>query len=222
MSKKNIPVIILTLVFILSSISLFAKDKKDSNLFKLENKKDKTGLIFNTNDLLLDIESYQGGLGIKRYLKEDTAIRGLLDFNYSKANNSFLINVGASLEHHLSSGRITPYIGGFLNLEFIYYKDEIDADNWTKVSSFPISIGPMFGAELFIFDFLSVFAEYNLAISYTITTTKTSVAGNTSKSSDSSFGVDLSIGNDSKLGIVLYFGDIKLKNELKKIKKKKK
>ena len=53
--------------------------------------------------------------------------------------------------------------------------------------------------EVFLFDFLSVFAEYSLAADFTLTTNL--------QTAQTTFDylVDTRMGNDSKLGIVLYF-----------------
>jgi hypothetical protein len=170
----------------------------------------KNGIIFNVDNIGLNLESYQLGIGYKRYFNNNFAIRGLLDFGYSNNSKSWLFTLGATAEYHFLIGRISPYSGGFLNLGVIQAKTEIDNNNWTKVTSIPLSFGPLFGIEIFIFDFFAIFAEYSLNCEYTIITTKEKRASVESKKTDSQFDINTGIGNNSKIGIILYFDDIGL------------
>jgi hypothetical protein len=60
------------------------------------------------------------------------------------------------------------------------------------------------GVELFIFDFLSVFAEYNLAISLAMNIERVSSAGSISATGEFAYNMDLGMGNNAKIGIVVY------------------
>ena len=68
------------------------------------------GIIFNTNDLTLGLQSYQGGLGAKIGWGS-LYLRGLFDFTVNGSSQSFAIDGGAALEYHLIPGPISPYIG---------------------------------------------------------------------------------------------------------------
>ncbi|NOY09119.1 MAG: hypothetical protein GXP33_09790 [Spirochaetes bacterium] len=181
-----------------------------SNLFAEEGKKHPWGLIFNTNDLLLDIKSYQAGVGVKIFLGNSTAARFLGDIFYATNANSFSATFGATFEKHFKQGRVSPYWGGFLDAGFISQKSEIiNPDNWTRNISYPISSGGVFGVEFFILDFLSVFAEYNLSFTGTITSSTISVDGEeTSTNPELTYSIDSGIGNNSSLGIVIYMDDV--------------
>ena len=179
-------------------------EKTKDGWFSIENPY-KTGIIFNVSSILLDVESYQGGIGIKRYFKDPWAYRLAFDFGYSNSSNSWLVSIGNTFEYHITTGRISPYIGVYFDIGYATYKDETDADNWTKVTSIPISTGPVLGVEIEVFNVLSLFAEYSIAFDFTHTTTTESVAGFETKDSATHYGVNTGLGNDSKIGIIIYF-----------------
>ena len=66
-------------------------------------------------------------------------------------------------------------------------------------SAVNFSLGALAGVEVFIFDFLSVFAEYTLAANFINTTDL--------QTSQSTFDylINTSMGNNAQLGIVIYF-----------------
>jgi hypothetical protein len=172
------------------------------------------GLIFNT-DNLLDLESYQGGIGVKIRTGENSALRGLLDVYYSNSSNTFSTALGVAYERHFKPGKFSPYWGGMIQAGYTTLTSKIDADNWTKNDSIPISGGILFGAEVFVFENISIFAEYGACLTGIIKSTTVSVTG-TVTSGDPSFDLnfDTGLGNDAKLGIILY-----LNNPPKKAKK---
>ncbi|MFW6139180.1 MAG: hypothetical protein ACOC7U_08405 [Spirochaetota bacterium] len=204
--------IVMAILFLVGMVigtqaSAEGKNNKEPGIFSRKNPH-KTGLIFNVNDILLDVDSYQGGVGLKRYWKEKMAYRAMFDFGYSKSSSSWLVSAGGTVEHHFIPGQISPYIGGFLDAAFTWYKDETDADNWTKVASIPISAGPVLGLEVAVFNVLSLFAEYSITLDFTYTITKQSVAGSESKDTSTDFGVSTGMGNDAKIGVVVYFNRV--------------
>ena len=221
MKKKLFVMILIFIIGFIYNMSAFAQEKrKKTKIFSIEDKNN-TGLIFNVNDIRMDIESYQGGVGIKHFYKDKTAYRGSLDFSYSDSSSTWVFNLGNSIERHLIEGRVSPYIGVLLDVGFIRYKTETDADNWTKSTAIPLSAGPIFGVEVTIFNYLSLFAEYSMTVSYTRNITQQSVAGVVTKDSDGDFSTEIGIGNESKIGIVLYFYNIKRKDK-EKVKDKRK
>ncbi len=131
--KKYCVIIIVLLGILIYSTNIFAEEKsKIQKIFSIEDTKN-TGLIFNVNDVLLDIESYQGGLGVKHFYNDKIAYRGSLDFSYADSSNTLILNLGNSIEYHSVKGRVSPYIGGLLDAGLIRYKTEIDPDNWKKL-----------------------------------------------------------------------------------------
>lgn len=204
MGKKCIFVLPL-ISFILTWPGAYAQEtEKEPGLLSTENPY-KTGVVFNVDDILLDLESYQGGIGFKRYVGDQWAVRGLFDAGASTSSNSWLLTLGGALEYHFSTGRLTPYAGGFLDLGMVHYKEEFPGDEYRTVNSFPVTFGPLFGVEIALFDFLSVFAEYGVQFDLTTTTTKERVGGVETKETDTDFSVETGIANSSKIGIVIYF-----------------
>jgi len=208
--KRSIAVIVILVFLGVPSAWVFCQDtaQKEKNEDALKKNDKKTGIIFNVTDILLDLESYQGGVGIKRYSTDSLAYRVSFDFNYTDKSSSWLLVLGNTLEYHFIRGRVSPYFGGFLDIGYATYKDESDSNNWTKVSSIPLSIGPIFGVEVNIFEFLALFAEYSVSFDYTTTKTTTSDAGSESVQKESGFSIGTGMGNESKIGVVIYFNRI--------------
>jgi len=148
------------------------------------------GLIFNTSDLLLGLESYQAGLGAKIGWG-NLCLRGLFDFTINGSSKSFALNVGTAGEYHLIPGPISPYVGVSAGGGYMTQSKVI------SVLSF--SLGALAGVEVFILDFLSVFAEYALVADFTNTKDL--------PSSQNTFDylINTRMGNNAKLGIVIYF-----------------
>ena len=162
------------------------------------------GVIFNTDDLLLDFESYQGGMGLK-IADDKNAYRLLVDAFYSTASESIALTLGAAYERHFVQGRISPYVGGHLTAGYASTTTEASPDVWSKTTSFPMAIGGVFGVEVFLVRFLSLFAEYNLSVSLDYVETEDSNLGVTSSESTFDWTLDIGSGNQSKIGIVFYF-----------------
>ncbi len=147
------------------------------------------GLIFNTSDLLLSLESYQGGIGMK-FTWGNISLRGTFDLLYNGSADAFAINGGIALEYHLLKGPISPYIGGLVSGGYMTEKD--------VSTSIPVSAGLIAGAEVFIFDFLSFFAEYCIAADLTWKTDQVT------DEDTFDYLIDTRMGNNAKLGIVIY------------------
>ena len=161
------------------------------------------GIIFNTGSLLLNIESYQGGVGVK-IPGETVAVRLGGDIFAANSFDTISFGIGAAIERHFRPGKASPYYGGFANLGFTSQKNETDADNWVQSSTLSASAGGLLGAEYFLLDNLSVFAEYALAADIGYVVTKTSSDGTVGETSDFSITFDTRIGNNSKIGVVIY------------------
>jgi len=162
------------------------------------------GILFNTNDLLLDLEGFQGGVGVKVNLN-DWMVRGTADLVLSNQLDPLLLSLGAVLEHHLWPGPISVYWGPAAELGFItILLSKTDDDNWTRTSSVPLSLGCVFGIELFLFEALSVFVEYQAALELGISRTRVSTAGSVSSTAEFNYNVDVGMGNNAMFGIVFY------------------
>lgn len=167
------------------------------------------GVIFNTSNIFLDIESYQMGFGSKVLLNNDVALRFLFDGFYSSSTDTFSIGLGTAVEKHFNKRRVSPYWGGFINVKFRRLLNETNSDNWDKTISFPISAGAILGVEFFIVENVSLFAEYNLVFEGSIDSTSKSEGGIVTKNDPQfSYQINTGVGNDAKLGIVIYLDDV--------------
>lgn len=148
------------------------------------------GLIFNANDLLLGLENYQAGLGVKIGWGK-LCLRGLFDFTVNSSAEAFGVDLGVAAEYHLIPGPISPYVGASVSGGYM------TQSNVTSALSF--SLGAIAGVEVFIADFLSVFAEYGLVADFTSTTDL--------QTDENTFDylINTGMGNNAKLGIVIYF-----------------
>jgi hypothetical protein len=147
------------------------------------------GIIFNAKDLLLGLESYQAGLGAKIGWG-NLCLRGLFDFTLNGSAETLGVNVGMTAEYHLIPGPISPYLGASAGGGYM--------KQGGIASAVSFSLGALAGVEVFVADFLSVFAEYALAADFTYTTDL--------QSSQSTFDylVSTRMGNNARLGIVIY------------------
>ena len=148
------------------------------------------GVIFNTKDLLFGLESYQAGLGAKIGLG-NLCFRGLFDFTVNGSANSLALNLGAAVEYHLIPGPISPYVGASIGGGYMTQNKLTSAVNF--------SFGALGGVEVFILDFLSVFAEYAITADL-INTTDLQTEQTTFD-----YLISTKMGNNAKLGIVIYF-----------------
>ncbi len=156
------------------------------------------GIVFSASDLFFDLQDYQGGIGVKVGWGK-FSLRGLVDFNASYASRAMGAGLGVTAEYHFLSGPISPYVGGLVGASYLSQSDV------TSVVNF--SFGGVAGVEVFIADFLSIFAEYAL----------TALVSNTYDvaSSQNTFDtvVNTAMGNNAKLGVVIYFMRSEAKNK---------
>ena len=181
------------LIALVGAIAANAQTKAPSPVQKLDLAQGSydLGLIFNTSSILLDLESYQAGLGLK-IGRDKVSFRGLFDLVLNGASDSFSLNAGAAIQYYLLPGSsIAPYIGGSAGGAYMRQADVI--------SMVVLSVGALAGVEVFLLDYLSVFAEYAITADFTISTDL--------PSSQTTFDylVDTGMGNKSKIGIVIYF-----------------
>ena len=182
MTKKMV-LSLLVGFFLLACLPLGAQEEKKVQQALVTHK---VGLIFNIGSPLITVgdyaDNFQGGLGLKLWLKEKLALRGLLDLAY--LNNSdtdtsdFTFGLGAGLEYHFLPRKVSPYIG-------LLGGTRIRTGTQNDVA---IYAGGLLGAELFLLDYLSFYAEYSLMVTI----------------DEPNFSIDLGIGNGSQVGVIIY------------------
>ena len=102
------------------------------------------GFIFNTSNLLLDIDAYQGGFGAKfRY--PDSALRTLATLGYASTNSNLEIGAGITYEKPFFTGRVVPYWGLLANVLFDGERVEVDEENYTQTRVVTGSAGAVLG-----------------------------------------------------------------------------
>ena len=207
MSEKYRIIAIVAIFVLLPVIGLFAQDAGEQ-----EKKPMNAGLIFNLNESLFGFESYQGGLGLKLG-RNNVDVRLLVDLFYSNSINSFSGDFGLGLEYHLKKASISPYLGFSAGLGYSSQKEEVDED-YTLIKNVAVYGTPLFGVEIFLLDFLSVFVEYGMKFEHNKTTTEQKTADETTSEEIKSLVIDSGLGNNAKIGIVVYFSRVDRGNAL--------
>ncbi len=182
--------------------------------------------VFSAGSILLDVESYQGGIGAKARW-DSFAVRAMLDFVLDRDGTnpeSTGIGAGGTFEWHFlqaidepgttvsfepgeaRQGVVTPYVGGFLRYGFAADRAVGNDDNWSEQARHEIELGPVAGVEFFALPTVSFFAEYELGFSYVAPFDRTSVDGTVETvTGDAGWVLDLGIGNSGMLGVCVYF-----------------
>ncbi|MBN1835412.1 MAG: hypothetical protein JW820_06140 [Spirochaetales bacterium] len=164
---------------------------------------DSLGLIFNTTDILFEMESFRGGIGAELGLQR-FAIRGWLDLEFQTQFNPFSFTLGGAFKKRILPGRVSPYGGGYLEIGFAHLRTGSDPSYWYRTNALVMTLGGMLGVEVFVFDFLSLFAEYALPFEIKYTHTAESIAGSETVTNDWDYGMDIGLGNSARIGIVVY------------------
>ena len=141
------------------------------------------GLIVNLVDPFTLAEAgdgVQAGLGMKLWLGDRSALRGLLalGLQYDGAALDMGLGVSAAYEHHLSTGAISPYVGGIVGTGL----------QLGTVQNLTLYVGGLLGAEVQVIDRVALFVEYELLF----------------RMDEPDFFIDLGIGNNAQLGIIIY------------------
>ena len=141
------------------------------------------GLIVNLVDPFTLAEAgdgVQAGLGMKLWLGDRSALRGLLalDFQYDGAAVDLGFGVSAAYEHHLSTGKISPYVGGIVGTGL----------QLGTVQNLTVYLGGLLGAEVQVIERVAFFVEYELLF----------------RMDEPDFLIDLGIGNNAQLGVIIY------------------
>ena len=164
------------------------------------------GVIFSAKDLLLGLEEYQGGLGVK-IAGDKVDYRLLFDVFLSSVNDSYAAALGVAAERHLPMvDRVSPYVGATLGLEAARTITR-DASTGVRTDSLslPFSLGAIFGVEVFAFRFLSVFAEYGLTGTLEYTSTTQTGPGIDETHSSWDWSLETGMGNKARIGVIVYF-----------------
>ena len=173
---------ILILVFLLYSFSLV---QAQNHYFKKQSK----ALLFEFSGLdNLGANSFNGGFGGKYFINNRMAIRGSLQFmtidetipfqgtGVNGKTEADRFGISAAIEVHFDTSRVNPYFGGGLGLAFTSTESKTaesnPADQITIKNDSNGEFGyyggtefvlfGMIGVEIFIFDQLSLAAEYRL------------------------------------------------------------
>lgn len=120
MNRRVFIAVLLVVFVVLLPAGLAAQEEEKTGL----NLKDKRlGLIFNfiglANFLIAEhTDNVQGGLGMKLWLGEKTAVRALLDLEHTNdsVTTSTWIGASAAFEYHFLQRRVSPYGGGLAGL----------------------------------------------------------------------------------------------------------
>ncbi len=148
------------------------------------------GIIFNSPNLLLGLESYQAGIGLKLGLPR-ADLRGMVDFVYNGGASSFALQTGLAAEFHQTPEPVSFYWGGVVGAGFM-----TQSGGLVRV---PLSAGLIAGVEVFPFPFVSFFVEYGLEAGATISWASPGATPTVD------ILADIGMGNDARIGIVLYF-----------------
>jgi hypothetical protein len=183
--NRRVFIAVLLVVFVVLLPAGLAAQEEEEEKAGLNLKGKRIGLIFNfiglSNDLIDENnDGVQGGLGLKLWLGEKTAVRALLDLYHENdsgtTNTTF--GVGAAFEYHFLQRRVSPYGGGLAGLT---------VDTGTA-NNLGLYFGVLLGAEFELVENLNLFGEYNLLVSI----------------DEPIFEVDLGLGNNAQIGIIVY------------------
>ncbi len=183
--KKQISIALLVIALAISlPAGLSAQEEEKERTLKLPDKR--FGLIVNFTGLanaalFADYnDGIQGGLGMKLWLGEKSAVRALLDIYHLNDSVTKTTNfgLGGAYEYHLLQRRVSPYLGGLAGLTV-----QTGATN-----NVGLYFGGMLGAEFELVENLNLFGEYSLLVSIL----------------DPNFTIDLGLGNNAQLGIIVY------------------
>ena len=162
------------------------------------------GILFSTSSIIMDIGTYGTGAGLAWYQPEN-AIRAFGSGFASNASSTVTLEAGLARVSYFGHARVSPYsiVSGSAGL--LTQKAEIDEENWTRTTTLNATAGLGLGAEFFILDFLSVFADYQLLADVSRVRTSESVAGTVTDGEPTwNYVIQTALGNSSRLGVAIY------------------
>ena len=148
----------------------------------------KLGIVFNVPNLLLQIveadDGVSAGLGLKYWLGQKAALRGILDFSYhndsATSTSQTTFGLSGAFEYHFVKARVSPYAGGLAGINI--------ATATGTPSDFAFYLAGILGAEVTLIDSVALFAEYNLRLYF----------------NEPDFNIDVMLGNNLALGLIVY------------------
>jgi hypothetical protein len=180
MTKLNILLILIILICSISSV------QAGDPYFKKQSK----ALLFEFSGLdNLGANSFNGGIGGKYFINNRMAVRGSLQFmtidetipfqgtgGFDGEAQADRFGISAAIEVHFDTSRVNPYFGGGLGIAFtstesrtaeadptdqVVIKNDTDGE-FGYYGGTEFTLFGMIGVEIFIFDKLSLAAEYRL------------------------------------------------------------
>jgi hypothetical protein len=187
MNRRVFITVLLVVFVVLLPAGLAAQEEEKTGL----NLKDKRlGLIFNfigLSGFLIgehddggQTGTTAGGLGMKLWLGEKTAVRGLLDLEHQNVSGTTdtYFGLSAAFEYHFLQRRVSPYGGGLAGLQV----------QTGTANNLGLYFGALLGAEFELVENLNLFGEYNLLVEI----------------NEPRFDVSLGLGNNAQIGIIVY------------------
>jgi opacity protein-like surface antigen len=192
------------------------------------------GVLFSFSGLSeLGAGKYEGGFGLKLYLSDYMAVRGMVQFGLSStttpanpsaggigadgSSSDNLFGVGGAIELHLTKNRISPYVGAGVMFSTRSTESKPTAyastggtihQTTTKNADgyTQIKIGVLAGVEYFITDGVSLSAEYQLGfISTSYKDEEVTTTGSPTVTTKGGSNTSIGISNSGLLTLAVYF-----------------
>lgn len=190
------------------------------------------GLLFTFSGLSnLGAGNFEGGFGGKYFFTKNLAVRGILNFTSASQTDpsgmdgvaddeytATVIGVGAALEYHFGYKRVSPYLGGGVGFrtastEFSEEGRTIkNNSNGLNVNGTTFSAGTalevfgLMGVEFFLFDELSLAAEYRLGFeSFSAADQEVEQEGFDTITTEGGSGSNFSLQSQGFLTLAIYF-----------------
>ena len=161
------------------------------------------GLVVGVPQLRVAEGTYQTGLGaVVRY--PGFAVRGLASFGYQTAGRGTQTGLQLGYQGFLADGPVVPYWAAIAGAGFERERIGVDADNHAVFAVLNADAGGAFGVEVSVLDYLSFFAEYQLAVGFRRRWVVRKVEGSVTEVSDSDFIIEARPGNTGAIGVVFY------------------
>jgi opacity protein-like surface antigen len=188
------------------------------------------GILFSFSGLSnLGAGSYDGGIGLKLYLSDYMAVKGMVQFALSStktppnnvpagwqsadattSDNTF--GVGGAIELHFTKSRISPYIGAGILFGTRSTEDAAPGATLYQTTiknangSTSISIGALLGVEYYVTNGVSLSAEYGLGFTSTsYKDVEVSTPGIPTQTTKQGSATAIGIQNSGALTLAVYF-----------------
>ncbi|HEX2983149.1 MAG TPA: hypothetical protein VHO28_06360 [Ignavibacteriales bacterium] len=187
------------------------------------------GLLFTFSGLdNLGAGDFEGGFGGKYFFTRNLALRGIVNFTTASQTqpvegsadmeaSATVFGVGAALEYHFGYKRVSPYLGG--GVGFATTSTEFTAENYTMKNDMggqnvngatyyggtSIEAFGLVGVEFFLFDELSLAAEYRLGFGTNSRSDEEETIGNTTTTTKGGSGSQFALHSQGFLTLAIYF-----------------